>query len=317
MKKLTDIILQRFIYTVLPVIAAMSVLLAGCSLAKTDTLESTGTDRLCGVWVVSDTSICFNNPEGFEDDGVNYIGIEEIPEMVSDTSSGSDITASTDEPIFTRGNIFLDNYVQNTDAAANSTLSVTGALYLSSDKACDEYMVPIYQRPDGTYYRGIISATSYSDNRIPTPLSISTTQAFSSSEGESQSSTTEITIAFEVRDACTGARVIEMDKDSLVIKTTDLNLNHTSVNSDSDYTINTLPETSFVIVEESSAADASDASDVSGASRTVGSAGTSAKIYRTIYCRSEQSGSLPVTHIIAVSGESEVLIPQKLQITFG
>lgn len=308
MKKLTDIILQRFVYTVLPVIAAMSVLLSGCSLARTDLSKNTGTDHLCGVWVVSDTSICFNNPEGFEDDGVNYIGIEEIPEMVSDTSSGSDITASTDEPIFTRGNIFLDNYVQNTDAAANSTLSVTGALYLSSDKTCDEYMVPIYQRPDGTYYRrNTLLSTWYSDNRIPTPLSISETQTVSSSEGVSQSSTTEITIAFEVRDACTGARIIEMDKDSLVIKTTDLNLNHTSVTSDSDYEINTLPETSFVIVEESSAA---------GAAGTASAAGTSAKIYRTIYCRSEQSGSLPVTHIIAVPGEDEILVPLELQIRF-
>ena len=105
-----------------------------------------------------------------------------------------------------------------------------------------------------------------------------------------------------------------MDKDSLVIKTTDLSLNHTSVTSDSDYEIKTLPETSSVIVEESSAAAASNAAGASGAA---GSAGTSAKIYRTIYCRSEQSGSLPVTHIIAVTGDSEVLIPQKLQITFG
>jgi len=314
MKIIVDIMHRRFVYTMLPVFAAASVLLAGCSLAKTDTPENTGTDRLCGVWVVSDTNICFNNPEGFEDDDSNYIGIEEIPDMVSDTTSGSNITASADKPIFTRGNIFLDNYVQNTAAAANSTLSVTGALYLSSDKACDEYMVSIYQRPDGTYYRGIISATSYSDNRIPTPLSISETQTFSSSEGVAQSNTTEIAIAFEVRDACTGTRIIEMDKDSLVIKTTDLNLNHTSVTSDSDYEINTLPETSFVIVEESSAADASNAAGASGAA---GSAGTSAKIYRTIYCRSEQSGSLPVTHIIAVPGDSEVLIPQKLQITFG
>jgi len=308
MKIIVDIMHRRFVYTMLPVFAAVSVLMTGCSLANTDTLESTGTDRLCGVWVVSDINFCFDNEEGFKEEGANYIGIEEMPDMISDAKSGSNITASADKPIFTRGNIFLDNYVQNTDAAANSTLSVTGALYLSSYKVCDEYMVPIYQRPDGTYYRGIISATSYSDNRIPTPLSISTTQAFSSSEGESQSSTTEITIAFEVRDACTGARVIEMDKGSLVIKTTDLNLNHTAVNSDPSYEIITLPETSFVIIEETSAA---------GASGTADSAGTSAKIYRTVYCRSEQSGSLPVTHIIAVSGESEVLIPQKLQITFG
>lgn len=297
---ITKTIHQKFIFTMLPVCTAVSVLLAGCSLARTDTPENTGTDRLCGVWVVSDTSICSNNPEGFEEDGANYIGIKELTDAASDMESSTNILASTEVPIFTRGNILLAKYVQDTDDAANSTLSVTGALYLSSDKACDEYIIPIYRRPDGTHYRGVILvSTWYADNRIPTPLSIAATETTSSSEGLSRSVKTEITIAFEVRDACTGVRIIEMDKDSLVIKTTALDLNHPAITGTSEYDITTLPDTKFVIVEESSASD------------------TSTKIYRTIYCRSEESGNLPATHIIAVPGDSEVLIPQKLKINFG
>jgi hypothetical protein len=301
MKELiTKTIHQKFIFTMLSVCTAMSVLLAGCSLARTDKPENTGTDRLCGVWVVSDTSICYDNPDGFEEDGANFIGISELTDAASNTQSSTDITTAAETPVFTRGNISMDKYVQDTDDIASSTLSVTGVLYLSSDKPTDEYVVPIYQRPDGTYYRGVFSATSwYADNRIPTPFSIAATETTSSSEGLSQSDKTEITIAFEVRDACTDARIIEMDKDSLVIKTTALDLNHPAITGASEYDITTLPDTKFVIVEESSAT------------------GTSTKIYRTIYCRSGKSGSLPATHIIAVPGDSEVLIPQKLQITFG
>jgi len=299
-KKLTNNMHQKIVFTMLPLCTAVSILLTGCSLARTDTPENNGTDRLCGMWVVSDTSICNSNPEGFEEDSANYIGIEELTDAASDMESSTNIPASTEVPIFTHGNIILDKYVQDTDDAANSTLSVTGALYLSSDKLTDEYVVPIYQRPDGTHYRGVFSATSwYADNRIPTPFSTAVTETLSSSEGLSQSNTTEITISFEVRDACTGAMIIEMDKDSLVIKTTALDLNHPAITGDSEYEINTLPDTKFVIVEESSAT------------------GSSAKIYRTIYCRSEKSGSLPATHIIAVPGENEVLIPQKLKINFG
>lgn len=301
-EKLTKTMHQKFIFTMLPVCVTVSVLLAGCSLARTDTPEHSGTDRLCGAWVVSDasTSIYINNPEGFEQDVASYIGIAELTDVASNIESGSNIPPSAEVPIFTRGNILLAKYVQDTDDAANSTLSVTGALYLSSDKACDEYIIPIYRRPDGTHYRGVILvSTWYADNRIPTPLSIAATETFSSSEGVSQSNTTEITIAFEVRDACTGTVIIEMDKDSLVIKTTALDLNHPAITGTSEYEITTLPETKFVIVEESSASD------------------TSTKIYRTIYCRSEESGNLPVTHIIAVPGEKEVLIPQKLTVNFG
>jgi len=305
-EKLTKTIHQKIIFTILPLCAAVSVLLAGCSLARTDKPESTGTDRLCGVWVVSDTSICFNNPEGFLEDTANYVSIEEFTDaasgMKSDSirESDSSTPVSTEVPIITRGYIFLSKYVQDTDNSANSTLSVTGILYLSSDKVTDEYVVPIYQRPDGTYYRGSLALTSwYADNRNPTPFSYAATETYSSSEGVSRSNKTEITIAFEVRDACTGAVIIEMDKDSLVLKSTVLDLNHPAITGDSEYEINTLPDTKFVIVEETSAT------------------GSSAKIYRTIYCRSEKSGSLPATHIIAVPGENEVLVPQKLKINFG
>ena len=90
-----------------------------------------------------------------------------------------------------------------------------------------------------------------------------------------------------------------MDKDNLVIRTTALDLDQPAITGSSEYEITTLPETKYVIVEESSGE------------------GTSAKIYRTIYCRSEESGSLPAIHIIAVPGENEVLIPQKLQVRFG
>ena len=307
MNRITGTVHQKIIFTILPVCVAVSVLLTGCSLARTAAApEKIGPDRLCGVWVVSDTSIYNSNPEGFQEDGANYIGIEELTDSASyqnsdsDRKSDSSTPASMKVPIITRWNIILSKYVQDTDDSTNSAVSITGALYLSTDKACDEYMIPIYQRPDGTHYRGVFLANSwYADNRIPTPLSIAATETASSSEGSSLSDKTEITIAFEVRDACTGARIIEMDKDSLVIKTTTLDLNHPPVTGDSEYEINTLPETKYVIVEETSAT------------------GNSSKIYRTIYCRSEKSGNLPATHIIAVSGDSEVLIPQKLQINFG
>ena len=306
MKKTTSNMHPKKLFSILFLFAAVSVLLTGCSLARIAAApENTSPDRLCGVWVVSDTSIYDINPEGFQEDGANYIGIEELTDAVSDRKSdsnresGSSTPASTEEPIITRGNIYLTKYVQDTSDAANSALSVTGALYLSADKTCDEYIVPIYQRPDGTYYRGTFSATSwYADIRIPTPISITATETFSSSKGLSRSNKVEITIAFEVRDACTGARIIEMDKDSLVIKTTALDLNHPANTGASKYDITTLPETKFVIVEESSAT------------------GTSSKIYRTIYCRSEESENLPATHIIAVPGEKEVLIPQKITINF-
>ena len=315
--KLAESIHHRFVFAILPVCTFMSVLLmvcllAGCSLARTDTPGNTGTDRLCGIWVVSDTSICYDNPEGFEDDGANYICIERLTSTASDgqsdlnsesdsnKESSSSTTTSAEETNITCGNIFLTKYVQNTDDAANSTLSVTGALYLSSDKVCDEYMIPIYQRPDGTHYRGtFLVNTWYADNRNPTPLSFASTETFSTSEGETRSDKIEITIAYEVRDACTDARIIEMDKDNLVIRTTALDLDQPAITGSSEYEITTLPETKYVIVEESSGE------------------GTSAKIYRTIYCRSEESGSLPAIHIIAVPGENEVLIPQKLQVRFG
>lgn len=316
-EKLTESMHHRFVFAILPACTAVSVLflgclLAGCSLARTDKPENTGTDRLCGVWVVSDTSICYSNPEGFEDEGANYIGVEGLTDAASDRESDSNgasdsnkessssTTASAEEPNITCGNIFLTKYVQNTDDDANSTLSVTGALYLSSDKVCDEYMIPIYQRPDGTHYRGTFLAnTWYADNRNPTPLSFASTETISTSEGVSRSNKIEITIAYEVRDACTDARIIEMDKDNLVIRTTALDLDHPAITVSSEYEITTLAATTFVIVEESSGE------------------GTSAKIYRTIYCRSEESEELPVTHILAVPGENEVLIPQKLQIRFG
>ena len=305
-EKLTKMLYHKIIFTILPLYAAVSVLLAGCSLARADDPKNTGTDRLCGVWVITDMNIYNSNPEGFEEDGANYIGIEELTDTASDMiddsnqESGSSTPASTEDSIITRGNILLKKCVLDTDDAANTTLSVTGSLYLSSDRPADEFVAPIYQRSDGTYYRGIFSLTSwYADNRIPTPLSVASTETFTSSESASRSNKTEITIAFEVRDACTGARIIEMDKDSLVLKTTALDLDHPAITGSSEYEITTLPETESVIIEESSGE------------------GTSAKIYRTIYCRSEESGSLAATHIIAVPGENEVLIPQKLQIRFG
>lgn len=96
-------------------------------------------------------------------------------------------------------------------------------------------------------------------------FSFASTETFSSSEGETRSDKIEITIAYEVRDACTDARIIEMDKDNLIIRTTALDLDHPAITGSSEYEITTLP----------------------------------------------------AIHIIAVPGENEVLIPQKLQVRFG
>jgi len=264
--------------------------LAGCSLARTDEPAGSGSDHLCGIWVVSDPNL--RTEDGFNENDADYIGISDVEKT----------------SVFTRGNMVLVRSGEEMDDDSASNFSVTGALYLDSAGDSSEYMYSVYERPDGTHYTGICFSNEWHpDFRTPTLMSTEVTETVSFEGSETLSSGTEFILSLEMRDVCTGASIIEMDKDNLVLKTTVLDLNHPAAAGDYEYEIEAMPETAMIIVEETSASG-----EVTDDETVV-----SPKIYRTIYSRSDESGELPLTHIIGVQGDGEVLVPYRLHIIFG